>query len=321
MHAIVRPVTRTPAFGPVSRLNLGANTFGWTSSPAQSHAVLDAYVAAGGNFVDTADSYSHWLPGHEGGESERILGDWLAGRGDRDDLVVATKVSQKPSRKGLSAANIAAAADESLARLQTDRIDLYYAHYDDASVPVAEIAGAFAALVRAGKVRHVGISNLPAERITEWLSIAEAEDLARPVALQPHYNLVTRTGYEQDLAPLVAAHGLSVMPYWALAAGFLTGKYRTANDFSKSARGAGMADNLTVERLSVVDVLVEVADEHGVVPASVAIAWLLTRPGISSPIASARIPEQLDALMAGASLELDPDQVRRLNHVSASVEG
>lgn len=313
-------MTTTAPFPPVSRLNLGANTFGWTSSADQSHAVLDAYTAAGGTFIDTADSYSAWLPGHEGGESEAILGDWLADRSDRDDLVIATKVSRKPSRLGLRADNVAAAADESLARLRTDRIDLYYAHYDDPEVPIEEIAGGFDALVRAGKVAHIGISNFRPSRIRAWFTVAEAEGLTRPVALQPYYNLVHRTSYEEDLAPLAAQYDLAVMPYWSLESGFLTGKYRTTKDLAKSARGARVSDLMTPEKLSVVDVVMEVADELGEAPASVALAWLLTRPGVVSPIASARIVDQLPALLAGAEITLEADQLRRLNHVSAAIE-
>lgn len=305
----------------LSRLNLGANTFGWTSSAEQSAAVLDAYVNAGGNFIDTADSYSAWVPGHEGGESEAILGDWLATRSDRDELVVATKVSQKPSRLGLSAHNVAAAADESLARLRTDHIDLYYAHYDDPATDIAETAHAFHDLVRAGKVRFVGVSNLPPQRIAQWFEVAKRDQITAPVALQPHYNLIHRSAYEDQLAGLVAEHGLAVMPYWSLAAGFLTGKYRSSKDFSKSTRGAAMGAQLTTDKLAVVDVVAEVADEHDVDPAAVAIAWLLTRPGVVSAIASARIVDQLPALLTGTTIELDTDQLRRLNHVSAAVEG
>ncbi len=308
-------------FPAVHRLNLGANTFGWTSSPDQSHAVLDAYTAAGGNFIDTADSYSAWVPKHAGGESEQIIGDWLAGRSDRDALMIATKVAQLPTRPGLSAANIAAAADDSLTRLQTERIDLYYAHAEDLATPVAESARAFDALVKAGKVRHIGLSNFSPAATAEWFAVAEAENLARPVALQPHYNLIHRSSYESNLAPIAAQHDLAVMPYWSLASGFLTGKYRTSKDFTKSARGAGMAGHLTQDKLWVLDVLGEVADEHGVAPASVAIAWLLTRPGVTAPIASARIPQQLAALLAGAALELDADQTRRLDRASAALDG
>lgn len=313
-------MTTTAPFPPVSRLALGANTFGWTSSADQSHAVLDAYAAAGGTFIDTADSYSAWLPGHEGGESETILGDWLAGRSDRDDLVIATKVSRKPSRLGLRADNVTAAAEESLARLRTDRIDLYYAHYDDPEVPIEEIAGAFDALVRAGTVAHIGISNFRPSRIRAWFAAADADGLTRPVALQPYYNLVHRTAYEEDLAPLAARHDLAVLPYWALESGFLTGKYRTTKDLSKSARGARVSDLMTPEKLSVVDVVVEVADELGTAPASVALAWLLTRPGVVAPIASARIVDQLPALLAGPEITLEADHLRRLNHVSAAIE-
>ncbi|MGX6449624.1 aldo/keto reductase, partial [Patulibacter sp. S7RM1-6] len=221
-------------------LNLGGNVFGWTADEETSFAVLDAYVDGGGNFVDTADGYSHWVAGHSGGESEAIIGRWLRRRGRRDDVVIATKVSTKPDRKGLARENVLAAADESLERLGTDHIDLYYAHYDDADTPLEETLGAFDELVRAGKVRYVAASNYSAERLTEALTVQEREGLAPWVALQPHYNLVERTGYEDGgLRDVAERAGLAVLPYYALASGFLTGKYRDADAAGDSPRAPG----------------------------------------------------------------------------------
>ena len=298
-------------------LNLGGNTFGWTSDAATSHQVLDAFVEAGGNLVDTADGYSSWVPGNSGGESETIIGAWLAARGNRDRVVVATKVSQHPQFSGLSAANVAAAADASLARLGTDRIDLYYAHYDDASVPLEETAGAFDALVRAGKVRAIGVSNYSADRIGEWFAVARRNGFTLPVAVQPHYNLVNRAGYERDIAPVAAAENLAVLPYYGLASGFLTGKYRTTEDLASGPRGGGAKQYLTGSGLSVVKVLSDIADAHGVAPAAVALAWLRTRPQVAAPIASARTVEQLPALIASATLDLAADELAALDDVSA----
>jgi aryl-alcohol dehydrogenase-like predicted oxidoreductase len=298
-------------------LNLGGNVFGWTSDEATSHQVLDAFTEAGGNFVDTADGYSAWAPGNSGGESETIIGTWLAARKNRDSVVVATKVSQHPQFRGLSAANVAAAADASLARLGTDYIDLYYAHYDDAGTPLEETAGAFDALVKAGKVRAVGVSNYTAERIREWFEVARRNDFVLPVAVQPHYNLVERRAYEHNIAPVAAEENLAVLPYYALAAGFLTGKYRTTGDLASSPRGGGAKAYLTEDGLAVIKVLTEVADAHGVEPASVALAWLRTRPGVAAPIASARTVEQLPALIASATLELTADEKATLDEVSS----
>jgi len=297
-------------------LNLGGNVFGWTSDEATSHQVLDAFTEAGGNFIDTADGYSAWAPGNSGGESETIIGTWLAARNNRDSVVVATKVSQHPQFRGLSAANVAAAANASLARLGTDYIDLYYAHYDDAGTPLEETAGAFDALVKAGKVRAVGVSNYTAERIREWFEVARRNDFVLPVAVQPHYNLVERRAYEQNIAPVAAEENLAVLPYYALAGGFLTGKYRTTEDLASSPRGGGAKAYLTEDGLAVIKVLTEVADAHGVEPASVALAWLRTRPGVTAPIASARTVEQLPALIASATLELTADEKAALDEVS-----
>jgi aryl-alcohol dehydrogenase-like predicted oxidoreductase len=299
-------------------LALGGNTFGWTSDTAESHAVLDAFVDQGGNFVDTADGYSAWVPGNSGGESETIIGSWLARR-DRDSVVIGTKVSQHPDFKGLSAANVATAADASLARLGTDHIDVYYAHFDDETVPLEETAAAFDALVTAGKVRNVALSNYSGARIQEWFSIAQANGFALPVALQPHYNLVHREAYEADLAPVVAEHGLAVVPYFGLASGFLTGKYRSAADLTGSPRAAGAEQHLTEHGLGIIDALDGIARAHDTAIASVALAWLHSRPGVVAPIASARTVEQLAELMASARLELTADELTVLDEASRPV--
>ncbi|MBM2617037.1 aldo/keto reductase [Actinoplanes sp. LDG1-06] len=300
-------------------LNLGGNVFGWTSDEPASHQILDAFVEAGGNFVDTADGYSAWVPGNSGGESETIIGNWLAARGNRDRVVVATKVSQHPQFRGLAAANVAAAADASLARLRTDYIDLYYAHYDDENTPLAETAAAFDALVKAGKVRAIGVSNYSPARIREWFEIARRDGLTLPVALQPHYNLVARAAYERDIAPIAAAENLAVLPYYALASGFLTGKYRTTEDLAQGPRGGGAKTYLNEEGLAVIKVLDDIAGTHGVEPATVALAWLRTKPQVAAPIASARTTGQLPALIASATLDLAADEVAALGEVSANV--
>ncbi|MBZ6283587.1 aldo/keto reductase [Streptomyces olivaceus] len=298
-------------------LALGGNVFGWTAGLDQSFAVLDAYTAAGGNFVDTADVYSAWGEGLSGGESETVLGKWLAARGNRDGVVLATKVGQHPEYPGLSAANIKAAADASLRRLGTDHIDLYYTHYDKPEVPVEEIIGALDELVRAGKVRHIAASNISAERLAASLDFSEREGLARYVALQPHYNLVSRDTYEGELQDLAARTGLAAVPYYALAAGFLTGKYRpgTAVD---SVRAGGAAKHLESERgRRVLAALDEVAGAHDAPVATVALAWLAAQPTVAAPIASARTMEQLPALLGVAELSLTEDEVARLTRASA----
>ncbi|MBZ6229399.1 aldo/keto reductase [Streptomyces olivaceus] len=298
-------------------LALGGNVFGWTAGLDQSFAVLDAYTAAGGNFVDTADVYSAWGEGLSGGESETVLGKWLAARGNRDGVVLATKVSQHPEYPGLSAANIKAAADASLRRLGTDHIDLYYTHYDKPEVPVEEIIGALDELVRAGKVRHIAASNISAERLAASLDFSEREGLARYVALQPHYNLVSRDTYEGELRDLAARTGLAAVPYYALAAGFLTGKYRPGAAVD-SVRAGGAAKHLESERgRRVLAALDEVAGSHDAPVATVALAWLAAQPTVAAPIASARTVEQLPALLGVAELSLTEDEVARLTRASA----
>ncbi|MFD8071567.1 aldo/keto reductase [Streptomyces sp. NPDC059718] len=297
-------------------LCLGGNVFGWTSDEATSFEVLDAYAEAGGNFVDTADVYSAWVPGHTGGESETVIGSWLAKRGRRDDVVVATKVGSHPDFKGLKAATVKAAAEESLRRLGTDRIDLYYTHYDDPATPVEEIVGALDELVREGKVRHVAASNISPERLAASLEFAEREGLTKYVALQQHYNLVEREGYEGPLREVVEAHGLASVPYFGLARGFLTGKYRPGVTVD-SPRAQGAGAYLESERgPRVLAALDEVAAAHSVEPASVALAWLRTRPTVVAPIASARTPAQLTALLASAPLELTAAELERLTEAS-----
>ncbi|MEU2859938.1 aldo/keto reductase [Streptomyces mirabilis] len=298
-------------------LSLGGNVFGWTADEAQSFAVLDAYTAGGGNFVDTADGYSAWIPGHTGGESETIIGKWFATRGNRSDVVLATKVSTHPEYKGLSPANIKAAADASLRRLGTDYIDLYYTHFDDTSVPVEEIIGALDELVRAGKVREIAASNISAERLAESVEFSDREGLARYVALQPHYNLVSRDTYEGPLQEVASRTGLAAVPYFALASGFLTGKYRPGTTVD-SARAEGAGKHLDTERgIRVLAALDEVAGAHGAEVATVALAWLAARPTVAAPIASARTVEQLPALLAVADLTLTDAEVARLTEASA----
>ncbi|WP_280854155.1 MULTISPECIES: aldo/keto reductase [unclassified Streptomyces] len=298
-------------------LSLGGNVFGWTADEATSFAVLDAYTAAGGNFLDTADSYSAWVDGNSGGESETIIGKWLAARGNRDDVVIATKVSQHPDFPGLTAANIKAAADASLRRLGTDRIDLYYTHFDKPEIPVEEIIGALDELVKAGKVRAIGASNISAARLAESLDFSDREGLARYAALQPHYNLVSRDTYEGELQAVASRQGLAAVPYYALASGFLTGKYR-AGTTVESARRAGAGKHLETERgRKVLAALDDIAESHTVPVATVALAWLAAQPTVAAPIASARTVEQLPALLRVAELTLTEEELGRLTEASA----
>ncbi|MFJ7943143.1 aldo/keto reductase [Streptomyces sp. NPDC096354] len=298
-------------------LALGGNVFGWTADEVQSFAVLDAYVAAGGNFVDTADAYSAWIPGNEGGESETVIGKWLAARSNRSDIVVATKVGAHPAYKGLSAATIKAAAEESLRRLGTDHIDLYYTHFDDETVPVEEIITALDQLVKDGKVREIAASNISPERLQASLDFSEREGLARYVALQPHYNLVSRDTYEGELQETAARAGLAAVPYFALASGFLTGKYRPGASV-ESARAEKAGQHLASERgQKVLAALDKVAGERGAEVATVALAWLAARPTVAAPIASARTVEQVPALVAVADLQLTEQELAALTEASA----
>lgn len=297
-------------------LVLGGNTFGWTSDREESFAVLDAFVSAGGNVIDSADLYSVWADGHTGGESETVLGEWMAARGNRADVVIATKVGGLPTRPGLSAENVEAALTESLERLQTDYVDLYYAHYDDQNVSIPEQARTAHALVESGRVRHLALSNHSPERTREFFEVAQREGLTLPVALQPQYNLLHRKDYEQGYAPIARDYDVAVFPYFALAAGFLTGKYRSKEDLAGTDRAAMASGYLTDEGLAVVDTVVDIARSRDVQPATVSLAWLLAR-GVTAPIASARVSEQLPALVAAADLVLDDDEVAALDTVSA----
>jgi len=298
-------------------LNLGGNVFGWTADEATSFAVLDAYAAGGGNFVDTADSYSAFAPGNQGGESETVIGKWVKARGNRSDVVIATKVSQHPDFPGLSAANIKAAAEASLRRLDTDHIDLYYTHFDQVEVPVEEIVGALDELVKAGKVRHIAASNITPERLQASLDFSDREGLARYVAIQPHYNLVSRDTYEGELRDVAERNGLAALPYFSLAAGFLTGKYRpgTTVDSPRAGRAAGY---LASERgQKVLTALDEIAQAHDASVATVALAWLAAQPTVAAPIASARSVEQLPDLLAVAELALTDAEIEQLTQASA----
>jgi aryl-alcohol dehydrogenase (NADP+) len=293
-------------------LCLGGNVFGWTADERQSFDVLDAYLAAGGNFIDTADTYSAWVPGHAGGESETIIGRWMAARGTRNRMVVATKVGMKPGLKGLSPGTIRTGAEDSLRRLATDRIDLYYAHADDPDTALPETLRTFDALVKEGKVRHIAASNYTAPRLADALAVSRREGLARYIALQPHYNLVHRSEYEGQLRDLCAREGLACFPYYALAKGFLTGKYRPGAQVD-SPRAAGARAYLDERGLRLLAVLDEIAAAHHTSVAAVSLAWLLTQPTVAAPIASARTVEQLKELLPVATLGLSAGELERLS--------
>ena len=304
----------------IAPLALGGNVFGWTADRETSFEVLDRFLAGGGNFIDTADGYSHWAPGHTGGESETLIGEWLTARGNRDDVVIATKVSTHPDFLGLSASNVRAAAEASLSRLQTDHIDLYYAHFDDADTPLEETVEAFSKLVDDGKVRAIGVSNYTAERIAEWFRIARAGGFHLPVALQPHYNLVERDFESNGLHEVAEREGLAVFPYFALAKGFLSGKYRAADDATATGASprAGEAVGYLDDRgRAVLDALDEVSASHQVSVAAVALAWLRAQPTVAAPIASARSTSQLPALLDSITLTLTVGELRRLTAASA----
>jgi aryl-alcohol dehydrogenase-like predicted oxidoreductase len=306
----VAPLGRTDL--DVFPLCLGGNVFGWTADEEASFAVLDAYAEAGGNFVDTADAYSAWVPGHSGGESETIIGTWMAARGNRDRIVVATKVGRLTGKADLHADTIGEAVEDSLRRLQTDYIDLYYAHGDDnPDIPLAETLGAFDELVRSGKVRYIAASNYGAPRLAEALETSERGGLASYVALQPHYNLVERD-YEEELAPLCAEKGLPCVPYFALAMGFLTGKYRPGGPAVDSPRSGGAAKYLDNGGPAVLAALDDVAAARGTTVAAVALAWLRAQPTVAAPIASARSVEQLAELLAMTDLELTAEELAQL---------
>lgn len=298
----------------VSRLCLGGNVFGWTADEDQSFAVLDAYVEAGGNFVDTADVYSAWADGNSGGESEAIIGRWLAKRGDRDDVVVATKVGMLAGFNNQKRETILTSAERSLKRLGTDHIDLYYNHLDDPNTPLEETLAAYDQLVQDGKVRYVAASNFSAERLAEALAIQEREGFAKFVALQPEYNLVSRDQFEGELQDTVAKHGLATVPYYSLARGFLTGKYRPGVEV-QSPRAGAASKHLDEHGLQVLEALDELAETHATSVSAVALAWLAQQPTVAAPIASARTLEQLSDLVPVLDLELTQAEVDRLSAI------
>jgi aryl-alcohol dehydrogenase-like predicted oxidoreductase len=300
----------------VTPLVLGGNVFGWTADETTSFAILDAFVAQGGNAIDTADGYSYWVPGHQGGESETVIGKWLKRRGRRDDVLVCTKVGWWDKRPGLSRDNIVAGCDDSLRRLGIETIDLYWLHRDDEKTPHEEYLGALDALVAAGKVRAVGASNFGAQRFGESLAASRKAGGVAFVAQQPEYNLLAR-GIEAELVPLCLRENVAILPYFGLASGFLTGKYRTAADAAKSPRGAGAVKRLEGNGAAVLAALDAVAVRHGATCAQVALAWLMAKPAVAAPIASATSVAQLTELMGALELELTAVDMAELDRASA----
>jgi aryl-alcohol dehydrogenase-like predicted oxidoreductase len=302
----------------VGPLAFGGNVFGWTADEATSFRLLDAAVEAGVTLIDTADVYSAWVPGHKGGESETVIGAWLKARGAavRDKLVLATKVAMLPARAGLSRDNIITACEESLRRLNTDVIDLYQAHRDDTATPMAETLAAFGELIKAGKVRVIGASNFTAERLLEALRLSAAEGLPRYETLQPLYNLSDRGDFETDLQALCVQQDIGVIPYYGLASGFLTGKYRTEADFAKSVRGARMGQYLNDRGRRILSALDGVAASHHATPAQVSLAWLMAQPSVVAPIASATSLQQFEELVGSMRLTLSAGDLAQLSEAS-----
>ncbi len=301
----------------IAPLMFGGNVLGWTADEATSFMLLDRFVAAGLNAIDTADVYSAWVPGHRGGESETVIGNWLKARGGRDKVVIATKVGWDQKQGGLARDRIVAKAEASLRRLQTDYIDLYQSHLDDPVTPLEETLAAHEALLKQGKVCAIGCSNYTAPRLREALSVSAGKGLPRYQSLQPHYNLYNRADYERELEPLALKAGIGVIPYYALASGFLTGKYRSKADFGKSPRGGGARAMLNERGLRILAALDQVAGRTRSTPASVALAWLMARPGITAPIASATTLDQLEELIAATRLKLDAAAIKQLDAASA----
>lgn len=301
----------------VAPINLGGNVFGWTLDEQESYEILDAFVEAGFNFIDTADTYPWWVNG-VGGMSETIIGKWMKSRGNRNKLVIATKVGSETKEHGydISKKYILKSAEESLQRLQTDYIDLYYTHFDDNVTPVEETLSAHDELVKTGKVRHIAVSNLSPERLEQSFEAAEKHGLSKYVALQPHYNLLERMSYESQYLPLVEKYGLAVFPYYALASGFLTGKYRSEADSSKSVRGKGAQKYMNAKGLAVLDALDKIAAKHDTKQATVALAWLLAQPYVGAPVVSATSKAQLDSLLAAPALNLDTEDLSFLDTAS-----
>jgi aryl-alcohol dehydrogenase-like predicted oxidoreductase len=308
----------------VSPLCFGGNVFGWTIDEPTSFTLLDSFLAAECNFVDTADFYSVWKPGNKGGESETIIGNWMKSRGNRSKIIVATKVGMElgPGKKGLSRAYIFRAVEDSLRRLQTDYIDLYQSHVDDPETPLQETLGTYADLIEQGKVRAIGASNYSADRLAEALQISNQFGYPRYGSLQPEYNLYDREKFEAALEPLCLEKNIGVIPYYSLASGFLTGKYRSEKDLSKSPRGQGVVKKYLNERgFRILNALDEVAKNHNATPGTVALAWLMARPSITAPIASATKLEQLNELVAATKLQLDNASIELLNKSSDWKQG
>ncbi|MGH7304755.1 MAG: aldo/keto reductase [Candidatus Rokuibacteriota bacterium] len=310
----------------MAALCLGGNTFGWTTDQKASEAVLDAYLEAGGNFIDTADVYSRWVPGHAGGESEDVLGTWMKARGNRRAVIIATKVmgpmGPGPNDTGLSRQHIVAGVEDSLRRLQTDFIDLYQAHWDDRDTPLEETLRAFDDLIRQGKVRYLGASNYHAWRLTRALWESDRRAYARYESIQPKYNLVFRDEYERELEPLCLEQSLGVIPYSSLGSGFLSGKYHRGRELPTTARAGNVQKTYMTDRgFTVLEAVEKVAAAVGATPAQVALSWLAHRPGITAPIASATTVAQLEELVGGIELQLDPDARATLDRASAWTEG
>lgn len=303
----------------VSPLCFGGNVFGWTVDQPNSFKILDAFVDAGFNFVDTADAYSAWVPGNKGGESETIIGNWFKQSGKRDKIVLASKVGNPmgPDKKGLSKAYILSAVEDSLKRLQTDYIDLYQSHLDDVSVPLEETLETYSQLVKQGKVRLIGASNTSGKRLAEALQVSEQHGYPAYVSIQPLYNLYDRAEFETTIEPTCLEKGVGVIPWYSLACGFLTGKYRSEADLTKSPRGKTVKRYLTERGFGILAALDQVAKQHSSTPARVALAWLMARPSITAPISSASNLDQLKDLMAATALELDSATIELLNRASA----
>lgn len=301
----------------VAPINFGGNVFGWTLNEKQSFDILDQFTGAGFNFIDTADTYSWWVNG-KGGQSEEIIGKWMKQRGNRNDLVIATKVGSETKEHGfdISKKHILKSVDESLARLQTDRIDLYYTHFDDNKTPVEETLEAYDEIIKAGKVRYIAASNISPERLKESFEVAEKNNLPKYIALQPHYNLLEREKFETEYSDLIKEYDLSVFTYWSLAAGFLTGKYRNEDDLAKSARGESVRKYLNEKGINVLKALDQISDKHETTQASVALAWLLANPLVAAPIVSATSESQLKTLFEAPELKLSSDDIELLNQVS-----
>ena len=299
-------------------ITLGGNVFGWTIDQAQSFEILDGFLEAGFNFIDTADSYSHWVAENKGGESETIIGNWIKDRKNRDQIIISTKVGSVPKtdKKSLAPEYITKAIEDSLKRLKTDYIDLYQSHFDDLSTPIEATLQTYEKLINAGKVRWIGASNFSIERLTESLEIAENNNLPRYQTLQPEYNLYKREQYEKEYEQIIIDNQLGVLNYYALASGFLTGKYRSEADLGKSKRGGGMKSYLNERGFRILDALDQVAEQYSATPATIALAWLIARPSVTAPIASVTNLDQLDELQKAANLKLKPEHIAILNEAS-----